>query len=83
LFWKYYDRLHDFLAHCDFYLEKWKILNTVYEGVNCETCNLLEYWDFFAKNIDEAWNFLDWLARDTNEYEISYTNSYITPPLHP
>ena len=80
LFWRYYDRLHAFLAHCDFYLEKWKILNTVYKGVNCEARTLLEYWDFCAKNVDEAWDFLDWLARDTHEYEISCTNSCIPPP---
>lgn len=58
LFWRYYDRLHAFLTHDDFYLEKWKILNTVYEGVNCETRTLLEYWDFCAKNVDEAWEVI-------------------------
>ena len=83
LFWRYYDKLQAFLAHCDLYLEKWKILNTVYEGVNCEIRALLEYWDFRAKNIDKAWDFLDWLAQDSYEYEISCTNSYIPPPCIP
>ena len=69
--WGYYDRLHALLDHCDFYLEKWDILNAVYKSVNCETRTLLEYWDFSATNVDEAWDFLDWLARDTYEYEIS------------
>ena len=62
LVWGYYDRLHALLDHCDFYLEKWDILNAVYKSVNCETRTLLEYWDFCTKNVDEAWNFLDWLA---------------------
>jgi len=42
LFWRYYDRLYIFLAHCDYCLKKWKLLDTVYEGVNCETLALLE-----------------------------------------
>ena len=83
LFWRYYDRLHAFLAHCDFFVEKWELLNTVYEGVNCETRTFLEYWNFCTKNVNEAQNFLDWLAQDTYEYEISCTNSYIPPPYIP
>ena len=43
LFWRYYDRLHAFLAHCDYCLEKWEILNTVYVGVNYEAHALLDY----------------------------------------
>jgi len=58
-------------------------LNTVYERVNCKIGTILEYWDFCAKNVDEAWDFLDWLAQDTYEYEISYTNSCIPPPCIP
>jgi len=33
-----------FFTHCDYCLEKWKILNTIYDGANYETCALLEYW---------------------------------------
>jgi len=83
LFWSYYDRLHALLAHCDFHLEKWEILNAVYEGVNCETRTLLEYWNFCAKNVDKTWDFLNWLAQDTYEYEISCADSYIPPPCIP
>ena len=36
-------------------------LNTVYEGVNCETRALLEHWDFCARDVNEACDFLDWL----------------------
>jgi len=42
LFWRYYDRLHAFVAHCDYCLEKWELLDTVYEDVNYETRALLE-----------------------------------------
>ena len=48
LFWNYYDRLHDFLTHYGYCLEKWKILNMVYEGMTCETCAPLEHWNFCA-----------------------------------
>ena len=58
-------------------------MSTIYEGVNCDTRILLEYGNFCAKNVDEGWNFLDWLAQDTYEYDISCTNSYIPPPCIP
>jgi len=64
-------------------LEKWEILNTVYEGVNYETCVLLEHWNLCVRNVDKAWNFLDWLAQDTYECESSCSNSYIPPPCVP
>jgi len=41
LFWRYYDRLQAFIAHCGC-LEKWELLDTVYRGVNHETRALLE-----------------------------------------
>jgi len=80
LFWKYYDRLHDFLVHYGYYLEKWKILNIVYEGVNYETHTLLKHWDFCAQNVDEAWELLEWLARDTYKFETSHFNPSTPPP---
>jgi len=80
LFWRYYGRLHAFLAHYDYCLEKWELLDTVYEGVNCETRALLEQWDFCAKRVDEACDFLDWLAWNMYEFEASCFVSYM-PPL--
>ena len=80
VFWKYYDRLQAFLAHYAYCLDKWVLLDTVCEGVNSETRALLEYWGFCAKNVDEAWNFLDWLAWDTYEFESSRSDFYIPRP---
>ena len=37
---------------------------------------LFEYWDFYARNVEEAWNFLNQLAQDTYVFEISCANSY-------
>ena len=74
LFWRYYDRLHAFLAHCAC-LEKWELLDTVYREVNHETRAHLEQWDFCAKTVDEACDFLDWLAWDTHEFETGCSNS--------
>jgi len=51
--------------------------------VNCETRALLEQWDFFAKSVDEACDFLDWLAWDTYEFETSCFVSYMPPPCIP
>ena len=51
--------------------------------MNCETRALLEYWDFCAKNVDEACDFLNWFAWDTYELETSCSDSYISPPCIP
>jgi len=83
LFWIYYDRLYVFLTHCGYCLEKWELLDTIYKGVNRETRVLLEQWDFCAKTIDEACDLLDWLAKDTHEFETIYSDSYIPPPWIP
>jgi len=80
LFWKYYGRLHDFLAHYGYCLEKWEILNIVYEGVTSETRALLEHWDFCVRNVDEAWELLELLARDTYKFETSHFNPSTPPP---
>jgi len=34
LFWRYYDKLHTFFVYSAYCLEKWELLDTVYEGVN-------------------------------------------------
>ena len=83
LFWRYYDRLQAFVAHIDYCLEKWELLDAVYKGVNCETHALLEQQDFCAKSVDEACDFLDWLAWDTYEFETSCFDSYIPSPCIP
>jgi len=83
LFRRYYDRLHAFLAHCGYCLEKWELLDTVYKGVNYETRALLKQWDFCAKSADEACVFLEWLAWDTHEFETSRSDFYIPPPCIP
>ena len=80
LFSKYYDKLHDFLAHYGYCLEKWELLNIVREGVTCETHTLLGHWDFCARNVDEASELLEWLARGTYEFETSHFNPSTPPP---
>jgi len=55
-------------------------LHIVNEGVNYETRTLFEYWDFYAKNVNEAGDFLDWLAWDTYEFETSCFESHIPSP---
>ena len=44
-------------------------MGVVDEGVNNETQILLRYRDFHRKNVDEAWNLLDWVAWDSFEFE--------------
>jgi len=51
--------------------------------VNCETCAILEQWNFCAKSVDEACAFLDWLAWDTHEFETSCFDSYMPTPCIP
>ena len=78
LFYRYWDRLHAYLAHCascGYSYGKWELLHVVDEGVTCETRALFEYWDFYARTVDEAWDFLDWLAQGTYDFETSCVNS--------
>ena len=60
-------------------MEKWEVPNILYKGVNYADVALLEQWDFCDKNVDEAQDLLDWLGRDTYEFESSHSNSYIPP----
>jgi len=51
-------------------------LYVVDKGVNCETRALFEHWNFYARNVEEVWDFLHWLAQDTYDFDISCANSY-------
>jgi len=65
LFYSYWDHLHAYLAHCascGYLYRKWKILHVVDKGVYCETRALFEHWDFYDRNVEEAWDFLNWLT---------------------
>ena len=48
-------------------------------SVNCETCALLQHWDFYAKKVDEACDLFDWLAWNTYEFETNCSYFYISP----
>jgi len=43
-------------------------LDILDEGVNNETRTLLGYWDFYSKNVDDAWYLLKWIAWDSFEF---------------
>jgi len=58
-------------------------LHVVDEGVNCETRALFEHWNFYARNVKEVWNFLNWLAQDAYEFEISCATSHNPLPSIP
>jgi len=77
------DRLHAFLAHCDYCLQKLEFLDAVYKGANYEIHALLEQWHFCAKHINKACDFLHWLAWNTYEFYISCSDLYIPPPCIP
>jgi len=85
-FYHYWDHLHAYLAQCASYgylYGKWKILHVANKGVNCEARALFEHWDFCHRNVEEVWDFLNWLAQDTYEFEISCANSYNPWPCIP
>ena len=43
----------------DTYVGNGTYLHVIDESVNCETRALFEYCNFYARNIDEAWDFLN------------------------
>jgi len=67
--WMYFDRLNNFIAQHCYCLGKQKILNVINEGLNGETRTFLQYFMFLSKTIDEALGWLNWVARDTYEFE--------------
>ena len=84
LFYHYWDRLHAYVAQCascGYLYGKWEILHVVNEGVNSQTRALLDRWDFCARNVDEAWELLEWLAKDTYEFETSQFTSSTPSPM--
>ena len=58
-------------------------MNIVYESVNCEARALLKYWNFCAKDINEACDFLHWSTWDTYEFETIWSDSYVPPSCIP
>ena len=48
--------------------------------MNHEIRALLEQCNFCAKSVDEACDFLDWLAWTSHEFEIICSDSYIPSP---
>lgn len=73
LFWRYYWRLGDFLPP-NHGIEQWEICQVMYNGLNEETRALVERMnngEFLWKSPDDAWEFFEWLAKDTYEYEMA------------
>ena len=67
MLWRCYDTLHVFLDRYAYCLDKWKLLATIYEGVNRGTCARLEKWHFYAKTIAKSCDLLSrWLGKHTN-----------------
>jgi len=75
IFWQYLSRLNDFRAPCiDHCFEKWKICQMIIVGLD------EEYWVhvrtrylgglgcLFTNTPNEIWDFLEYLAHDTWEY---------------
>ena len=69
LFCWYFKCLNAFRAQCCYCMGKWEILGIIDEGVNNETRILLQYWDFHRKCVDKVWNFLEWVAWGSFEFE--------------
>jgi len=58
-----------FLLNVVIVLVNEKVWTLLMRGVNNETRTLLGYWGFHAKNIDDAWYLLEWIAWDSFEFE--------------
>ena len=61
---------------------KWEILGIVDEGVNSETRILLQFWDFYGLTVDDAWSLLEWVVRDSFEFERLVVFIDIHFPIH-
>ena len=73
-FWRYYWRLGDSLP-LNHNLEMWNICEMVYDGLNDETrgqVEMMHNFEFLEQLIDRAWDFFEWLAKDTYEQEMAH-----------
>ncbi|PKA55602.1 hypothetical protein AXF42_Ash006804 [Apostasia shenzhenica] len=71
--WKYIDRFKNLLAQCPHHgIEKWRLCQILYEGMDYSTRTMVEsicQGEFLAKNVDEAWDFLEELADKSLQWE--------------
>ena len=44
-------------------------MDIVDKGVDSKTHILLEYWDFYEKNIEAVWYLLEWITWDSFDFE--------------
>ncbi len=73
-FWRYYWRLGDSLPH-DHDLEMWNVCKMMYDGLNDETRDQVEImcnFEFLDQPIERAWEFFEWLAKETYEQEMAH-----------
>ena len=72
-FWRYFERLEESLGS-DYRFDLWELCEVFYDGLNELTRGMVEnmfHGGFRAKSLDEAWNFYNWLARDTYDWEMT------------
>ena len=84
VFWRYYYRLGDFVGF-GHGIEQWEMCNVIYDGLNAETRDIVEsmYGGMFREQSPEdAWAFIEWLAEDTYNWEMS-TTTYPYPNQDP
>lgn len=87
IFWKYFSRFNDFCAQLNFSFEKWELCQVIYEGLNTEFRDHVQsmypggFWALFSKSPDEVWDFFEYLAHETWEYEQACA-TYFFPDFH-
>ena len=77
-FWRYYWRLGDSLP-CDHGIEMWEMCNLMFEGLNVETENLVEFMHngvFLAQPIEQACGIFEWLSKDTYDLEMANMHTH-------
>ena len=82
-FWQYFERFKSLLTQCPHHaIEKWRLCQIVYEGVDFNTKTMLESMcqgEFMQKNEDDAWTFLEDLSEKTTQWESTNISSNELP----
>ncbi|KAK9734172.1 hypothetical protein RND81_04G120200 [Saponaria officinalis] len=79
LFYKYFNRLHEYAIRCRHPYQTWELCHVIYNGLNAETSGHVyslsegRFIDYFS--YEEKWELFQYLAYDTEQWELANSRS--------
>ncbi|KAK9748780.1 hypothetical protein RND81_02G080300 [Saponaria officinalis] len=78
IFYKYFNRLHEYVTRCPYPFQAWELCHVVYNGLNEETVGhvfsskgmFIDYYSY-----EKKWELFQYLAYDTEQWELENSHS--------